>query len=545
MNGNIMKSKIIKQNLSNGQTPTPNNKENQDTDSQQIYSDFHIVLIALYGTENAGVRYLSAFLKREGFKVSIVFFKEWRNNANTFPQQKEMELLAALLNKLKPDLIGISFISSFLCIAQDITQLIKESMDTPILWGGIHATTAPEECLQYADYVCLGEGEGPLRDLSRSLSEGKKGEGIENIWTKNQSAIQKTPSRMLIENLDSLPQPDYYPENKYLIDNCKIIEGEPVLEGAEYRLYASRGCPYACSYCYNSILRRVYKGKGRYYRHRSPAHVIEELETAKKLFKKLKRVKIDDDTAFAFGKEWVEEFCRLYKENINIPFECLIHPHLLREDFLTQLKDAGLIKVQIGIESASQDEMTQVFNRAPANKEILNFAKINRKLKLEVVYDVIIDNPLSEEKDKKALFDFLMELPGPYKLYLYSLVIFPGTQLAKELLEKELITPDEIEGRNKKAWKQFRVSFDYPRPPEDIYWLSLIMLVSKDFVPRSFISWAARFSYFRKNPNILFFLSRIANLIKMAQIGVEMLFRGELTLFKLRQYGRLSKLISQ
>ncbi len=506
---------------------------------------FHIVLVALYGTENAGVRYLQAFLKREGFKVSVVFFREWRNNNNQYPTQEDVDLLINLLKKLNPSLVGFSFISSFVSIARDLTLQIKKNLDVPILWGGIHATTSPEECLEYADFVCIGEGEGPLLDLSKALSSGNSPKNIPNIWLKEEGKVHKTPSRMLIQDLDILPFPDYTDEGKYLIDFGKVYEGEPTRKGAEYRIYCSRGCPYACSYCYNSILKRIYKGKGKYYRHRSPHHVIEELKQAKKLFPKLRRVKIDDDTAFAFGKDWVEEFCRLYKKEIGVPFECLIHPHLLREDLLTMLKDAGLIKVQIGIESASESEMRDVFKRAPGNRHILEFAKMNQRLGLEVVYDVIIDNPLATEEDKKALFEFLLELPPPYKLYLYSLVIFPGTELAEDLLRKGIISKEDIEGVNTKAWRQFRVSLDWPRPPEDIYWLSLILLVSKPFIPRGFVKWLSERKYFRKNPYPLFWFSKFTNLIRMAQIGFEMLLKGELTLFKLRQYGSLKKIISQ
>jgi len=519
------------------------NQKNQNNTITK--KSFHLVLIALYGTENTGVRYLSAHLKREGYRVSTIFFKEWRNNANKRPTQKEIDLLINLLKEIKPDLIGMSFISSFLCVARELTEKIKSETEFPVLLGGIHATTAPEECLEFADFVCLGEGEGPLLDLVTALSEGKTGENIENIWLKKDGEIQKTPSRMLIQDLDSLAYPDHSSEGKYLIDSGKITEGEPLLAGAEYRVYASRGCPYACSYCYNSILKRIYKGKGKYYRFRSPEHVIGEIEKAKKIFPRIRRIKVDDDTAFAFGKEWVVKFCKMYKEKIGIPFECLIHPHLLKEDILFMLKDAGLIKVQVGIESASESEMTEIFKRAPGNKQIMKFAEMNKELKIEVVYDVIIDNPLATEEDKKALFDFLMELPGPYKLYLYSLVIFPGTELAKDMLEQGLITEDDIEGKNTKAWRQFRVSLDYPRSKEDIYWLSLVLLVSKEFIPRSFVKWLSKNQYFRKNPAPLFFFSKICNLFRMAQIGFEMLFNGELTMFKLRQYGSLSKLISQ
>lgn len=525
----------------NSTTKTAAAKSNKESGK----NDFHIALVALYGTENAGVRYLQAYLKEKGYKTSVIFFRAWRNNNNVFPDERDMNLFIDLLGKIKPDIVGFSFVSSFLCVARELTRRVKSNLDCPVLWGGIHATTAPEECLKYADYVCIGEGEGPLCDLADALSQNREPSGIENIWYKSDGEIRKTPTRMLIQDLDQLPFPDYYDQDKYLVDYGKVCEGEPTRSGAEYRVYASRGCPYACSYCYNSILKRLYRGKGKYYRHRSPEHVIGEIEVAMKIFPFIRRIKVDDDTAFAFGKEWVDKFCQLYKEKIDVPFECLLHPHMLKEDLLRQLKDAGLIKIQVGIESASESEMLDVFKRKPGNKHILEFAELNKELKIEVVYDVIIDNPLATEKDKKALFDFLLKLPGPYKLYLYSLVIFPGTELAEDMLEQGLITEDDVEGKNTKGMKQFRVSMDWPRPKEDIYWLSLILLVSKPFVPRSFTSWLSKIEYFRKHPTPLFAFANFTNFIRMAQIGLQMFLNGELTWFKLRQYGDLRKMISQ
>jgi len=68
-------------------------KENRQQTKQtaaEAAAGFHIALIGLYGIENTGVRYLSAHLKRAGFKVSTIFFKEWRNNDNHPPTKEEI-----------------------------------------------------------------------------------------------------------------------------------------------------------------------------------------------------------------------------------------------------------------------------------------------------------------------------------------------------------------------------------------------------------------------------------------------------------------------
>jgi len=49
------------------------------------------------------------------------------------------------------------------------------------VWGGPHPTAKPEECLQYADLVCLGEGEESLVDLAESIAAGQAVDHIPNI----------------------------------------------------------------------------------------------------------------------------------------------------------------------------------------------------------------------------------------------------------------------------------------------------------------------------------------------------------------------------
>ena len=112
---------------------------------------------------------------------------------------------------------------------------------------------------------------------------------------------------------------------------------------------------------------------------------------------------------------------------------------------------------------------------------------VNKELKLNIVYDVIIDNPHATEEMKLETAEFLLELPRPYDIYFYSLNYFPGTALTKKSLEEGSLDPNLVEGKATKAWRQFRVSMDWPRSNEDKFYLAIYCLASKSFVPRSFI----------------------------------------------------------
>lgn len=510
--------------------------------------NFHVALMTIYSVENAGIRYISAALQREGFDTSILFLRDWVHNRLAMPKEEEIEMALDILASKNPSIIGLGFMSSLYPIAKEVSRRVKARFpDIPIVWGGIHPTSAPEECIQDVDYVCVGEGEMAIIDLCEALHAQTDDTQIPNIWAKKGSEIFQNEPRPLIQDLDWLPYPDVADENKYYIENGTYTIEEPWKRTAEYRIYFSRGCPYNCSYCYVSILRDVYNEKGKkFYRARSVEHILGELHMAMKLFPKMARVKIDDDTSFAFGDDWMNEFLERYPKEVGVPFECLLIPPMLRPDMMTKLVDAGLVRVQTGIESGSSKESKEMHNRSPGNRAIMNFAEFNKELKLNIVYDVIIDNPHATEEMKMETAEFLLDLPRPYDIFFYSLNYFPGTALTKKGLEDGSLDPNLVEGKATKAWRQFRVSMDWPRSDEDKFFLAIYCLASKSIVPRSFIrSLLDNREHWKKNVEPIFYLAWASNYAKMFVVALRYFRNGELTWFKVRQYASIRQLISQ
>ena len=112
--------------------------------------------ILLISVENTlvcfGVRMISAVLKREGYDVQILFIPKEFGQLET---EQELNDISAWVADKKPDLIGFSLMSSHWRRALSIHGAIRKTCKTPIIWGGIHPTLAPEECLDYADMVCI------------------------------------------------------------------------------------------------------------------------------------------------------------------------------------------------------------------------------------------------------------------------------------------------------------------------------------------------------------------------------------------------------
>jgi len=503
----------------------------------------NVVLVSVYGIENRGVRYIAAMLRANGFEPHLVLFKRWINNRIAPPTPKEQDLLAELVARSDPLLVAFGFGAPYLKIVTELTARLRRATRAPILWGGVHPTVCPEDCIEHADYVCVGEGEHPTLDLCRALADGADTRSIPNLWARRDGTVIRNEPRPLLQDLDALPYPAYLRPDTYFIEDDRLREGDPIRGTVEYRIYPTRGCPYACAYCHNSILRDIYRGRGRYYRVRGVESVLGELEEAQRAFR-IRRVKFDGDV-FAFPKPWIEAFAAGYKERIGVPFEILTYPGELDEEDLRMLKDAGLQKLQTGIQSGSDREVLEVYGRRSTGSDIRELLSMAHRTGVEVVFDLIFDDPLADPADKRAMIELLLDLERPFRIYLYSLTIFPRTSIARDLLERGLITENDIEGRATKSFRQFRLSLDYPRPPEDVFWICLTILSSKSFMPRPLIRRLMDSRYLRAHPAPLRILAQTADLLKVSGIAAQMLLRGEFTLFKLRQYGAMGKLISQ
>src|SRR5271170_6942491 len=116
----------------------------------------------------------------------------------------------------------------------------------------------------------------------------------------------------------------------------------------------SRGCPFDCSWCSKPTF-------GRTFRQQSPARVLEELVALKTRFG-VDYVRFCDDV-FGISRPWIEELIdRILAADLGLQFECLARVDLLKPDLLHRLRQAGLARVYVGVESGSQ-KMLDLMNR--------------------------------------------------------------------------------------------------------------------------------------------------------------------------------------
>ncbi len=397
-----------------------------------------------------GVRMISAVLKRAGYETHILFLPREFNDLET---DSDVMDIAQWVEDLKPDLIGISLMSSHLKRVLPVHQAIRKNRDIPIIWGGIHPTIRPEECLQYTDFVCVGEGELPMRDLAQALAEGKEIGAIPNIWSRSGETIIKPEPRPWMENLDDLPYADHDPEHHRVRHQNRIQSITPEIWNSyipgfmdTHYVMSSRGCPHNCTYCCNSALRSITCGD--YLRRRSPEHFVGELVEIKEKIPSIRGFVFMDDSFFYGNAQWFTEFCAAYKSQVNLPFYCWANPLAVTESRIKPLADAGMVGVHVGLESGSERVSGEVYKRKVSRTRFFECMDILHKYRRKISdirVDVITDNPYETETDVAATAEVLSRLKKPFFVGIVSLIFYPQTELETRAVRDGLINSDDDE----------------------------------------------------------------------------------------------------
>jgi len=162
-------------------------------------------------------------------------------------------------------------------------------------------------------------------------------------------------------------------------------------------------------------------------------------------------------------------------------------------------------------------------------------------LKIVPFYDIIVDNPFETPQDKRQGLNLMLKIFRPFYMHMFSLIYFPNTILTKKALEAKLISEHEVEGHVTKSFDQMYVSLKHPRPPLDLFWISLYSLTSKRFVPKILIKFLSKIDFFQKHPGPLVAFAGLCNTVKLATIAAKWILEGKPVFSSLGKRGRSNK----
>ena len=171
-----------------------------------------------------------------------------------------------LLDSFKPDIVGVSLMSSRGLIDAEKISKAARAKGIPVVWGGQMPSLQMEQVLDLdlVDYISYGEGEETWLEMARNYDVGLSFDDIRGLaFVKNGEYIE-TEKRELME-LSVLPKLDWN-----LINPCDYFQTGYGCKN-QVHIYYSKGCIGNCSFCYNN----QYNCSVR--RQRPLDYVIEEM----------------------------------------------------------------------------------------------------------------------------------------------------------------------------------------------------------------------------------------------------------------------------
>lgn len=338
-----------------------------------VYSKLHMPLL--------GPIYLGTILRNRGHQVEIY-------NENIFMPD---------YSKLEADLIAVSILTS---TAKRGYEIARKFPKEKVIIGGVHASLIPEEGVEFARQVVIGEAEEVIADVV----EGKN---------KDQFVYGKP-----VQNLDALPYPDF-----------SLIKGYK-FPAMLMPLSTSRGCPFDCSFC------SVTKIFGRKYRFRSAENVMKEVVS-----RNTNALFFCDDNFTAYPKR-TRDLLDLMIKHKNINWSCQVRCDVTKnEGLLDLMSKAGCSVVCVGFESINTKTL-QAYDKKQTVEEIVGAIRSFHRKKIKIHGMFVLG---SDDDNKKTIWD-TFKFAVKQKIDTLQMTIltpFPGTKVHSDLdSEKRIFTRD-------------------------------------------------------------------------------------------------------
>lgn len=376
-----------------------------------------------YITIPQGPLHLASTLVKNGYSVKII--------DEVVEDDAEGELRKALQEN--PICVGISTMTGVqIKNGLKFAEIVKDSSDIPVVWGGAHPTILPMITLEdpMVDIVVYGEGENSFVELVGALKRGKSISDIKGICYKDAGKLYKNEPAEPVD-YDKLPSLPYH-----LINMEKYITSVKKRKITRYfAVFTSRGCPHRCAFCYNSIAKSKWRGK-------SIDKVVNEI---KFLIEKygIDGISFAEDYFFPEPRRITELCNKIIESKLIITYRAggtRVDDILRLDDSILELmKKAGFDHFGIGVESGS-DRILKCTNKKITVEQIYQANRRIRKHGFAVTYNFMSAFPgetmadfIETLKMILALFKSTEDIIYPIEGPVYY-IPFPQTAMYDEVI---------------------------------------------------------------------------------------------------------------
>ncbi len=306
------------------------------------------------------------------------------------------ENLAKIDFESKADLIGITVMTPQAVRAYEIADEFRGKGKKVVL-GGFHVSHLPEEALNHADAVVIGEGDRIWKDVIKDFQDS----GLKKIY-KEDGVVSLSE----IEN----PRRDLAKGKGYLFTNT---------------IQTTRGCPFQCEFC------SVSSFFGRGYRTR-PLHLVMEDLTS--LRRESVFLFLVDDNLIG-NRPYAKA---LFQEMASLRFKWASHAPLSLandEELLTLASESGCMALFVGFESVTEENLSLMGKKTNLEISPIEAVKKFHDHGIGILASFI----LGYDHDTPDTFEKILDVCHQARIdggLFPILTPYPGTHL-RERLEKE------------------------------------------------------------------------------------------------------------
>jgi radical SAM superfamily enzyme YgiQ (UPF0313 family) len=295
-----------------------------------------------------------------------------------------------------PDMVGITVNIDTAYRAFELSKTYR-SKGVKVVFGGIYASSCPQEVAEHCDAVCVGEAEEVWGKIIEDCMLGR----LKPLYRASEPT-----------DLSLVPIADWNfisKKRKYLYYNVIVT---------------SRGCPFRCEFCYNSC--DYVSGK---YRNRPADDVVEEIRRTG-----VKQIMFIDDN-FIGNIPWVQGLLDRISPmglvwHAAVSTNILHHPQLIR-----RMAQCGCRSLFIGFESLNDGSIKSV------NKQQNKISEYEQLIQLLHSHGIMVNASLvfGLDEDGPETFDQTLEWLVKNRVETMTghiLTPYPGTVLHKKLTKE-------------------------------------------------------------------------------------------------------------
>ncbi|MBQ6021469.1 MAG: B12-binding domain-containing radical SAM protein [Clostridia bacterium] len=361
-----------------------------------------------------GLLSIASFLSANGHTVRLL------------DRTVELQPILETARSFMPDIVGVSLISyKMLEDALFVSGFFKKA-GLPVIWGGPTASTLPKAVLNNdcVDAVSIGEGEETWLDLANAYAAGTpdlfsipglalRGDGGETVFT---------PERPFLD-LAGLPETDWS-----FVDVEKYFQTSYGCKRMLY-LYASKGCPFSCVFCYNKEFHRCT------YRKRPLEQLLNEIKYL------VTNHRMDGvyfaDELWCRSRSEMREICDALRGlDLDFIWGCQTRIGIFDQEDFEYMFRSGCRWMFFGVESGSKRVLQMMNKRLAYDKVESTFAACKRA-GIVTIGSFIAGFPGETPEDLRETVAMIERLDTTL-INLNFFIVMPGSDIYRRLVEEGL-----------------------------------------------------------------------------------------------------------